>query len=294
MAGAGCDSWPELCCTAEGSTCHEPTAVEGEACGWDHECERGLTCFDGSCRPPAAPGEGCDGPAACGEGLGCSCDSAGCVGVCHELGTLALDEPCARDESCVSGVCNMGADSVCTMASGVDGPCLKPSDCAPGLVCNWGRHPHVCREPELAGAPCERAEACAEGHVCEWNEDNTEKRCVERAVGVGDTCVLDECGHELVCDELHRKCAEPVGAGEPCRGVDCRAPLTCNYGLTTPRCVELGSSDVGEPCSADEHCVPGSWCGAEICRTEGFRGSNEPCRSDRECAGTLRCQYASR
>jgi parallel beta-helix repeat protein len=156
-------------------------AVAGHRCATNADCGEQV-CIGAACVAPSAFGGPCDllpvDESDCAAGLRCV------AGECLK----DLGAPCSENSECADHC----VAAVCTVASGVGGPCDAgdDSDCA-GLVCN-------------ANAVCEAAAACADNDAC---------------AALGLTCIAGFCQHLSstggACDDA----------------ADCAAALTCQAGV---------------------------------------------------------------
>lgn len=161
---------------------------------------------------------------------------------CDFRGTFPGGAPCFHDSQCQSGFCP-------NRLIPPDGPtfyrCGTCAEVAPSV-----------------GSNCLRG-TCPKGSQC----INTDPRkpsatCLPVVVGAeGDACdeVTLLCAPDYFCDGPTRRCVPLRDAGETCGSkwvTGCKAPLYCIAvgGVCT------APSSVGEPCTENVHCLPGTAC----------------------------------
>lgn len=232
-ADADCPSLA-TCRLSYGNRCVERRGL-GEACSSTNECPEGAYCdFTTSiCTPGAGMGASCSA-AICAPGLFCRSDLGN---TCQ--GPSALGEPCYPDSSRGENGCQEGLAcvwnpeanmNVCTIPSGVGGPCGQLFECAEGLAClvNPSTFANECGLPGTEGNPCLAGvgrNVCQDHLFCDTS--TSPATCRRRRV-LGEICTDDlACVDGLLCLDDGagtRTCRTPPGLGEACSG-------TCSDGL---------------------------------------------------------------
>jgi hypothetical protein len=178
---------------------------------------------------------------------------------CTSTGSLPDGAPCALDDQCAGGRCELPEGQACGVCArwGTEGePCVSDS-CGRGLVCANG----ACARKAPLGGPCSFSLPCQghlrcqkgtcvprgrEGDWCSTHEDCNPHlalvcsrsictrpiagdRCLPRP---GDGRVLI-CAGQAKCNEVTGECDPPLPDGAPC-GLQpdrCRWPATCTAGV---------------------------------------------------------------
>jgi hypothetical protein len=92
---------------------------------------------------------------------------------------------------------------------------------------------------------------------------------------------------------LNEPCNEQGGSLVGGGTYSCNAGLVCNFavGLSALTCQDPNANDAGAPCSSDQNCAAGLFCGpmvgGEVCTVEVLQGA--PCPSGVGCAMGLTC-----
>lgn len=223
----------------------------------------------------------------------CTPDALPCVGSCGDptADTTPFAAPPGEDATIIVPV-DARADSL------VRGqPCAAPSDCAPGLVCNFGVKPAECRPPSAAGEPCGLDTDCQPGLGCSSGS------LICKPLSRRDQpCTRVRCGPGLICNHARDiAVCRPLGEeGEPCAdSAECIAELGCNRGMSPPVC--LPPAPAGARCWAEEDCAGLLLCDhrdpTPTCKERGTAGLGEPClwhgdcRPDLKCGNDDKCHY---
>jgi len=238
-------------------------------CSSSDDCSTGLACLglnqDTRCRKLGSAGDPCwsTDSTGCAQGFVCS------QGLCISPGTKPPGDPCSYNVDCVSG-----------------------------LVCNWGKNPHICQPPALVGEPCGHPNDCTEGlsctkdllfsGVCDCSGCPASQVCGSRGcinphtIQQGERCEHNaDCQGDLVCvwatkpylcapaRQLDEACGHPTDCAQ---GLVCDKGQTCRQGCKTSAECPAGETcfsggvckvpeDAGGSCLADTECKAGLWCG---------------------------------
>ena len=266
-------------CTPGAGCAHTPNAA---LCDDGNECTSVDACADGSC----AGGQplDCDDSNPCTADL---CDPAtGCVNQPLEI-VCDDDNPCTADDQCQAGTCE-GTPVVCDDNNPcTDDSCKQPGGCeyvpneeeCPGGNCVAGVCVPDC-VPNCFGKECgtdgcsgscgDCAEVpntgCGPAFTCEFIPCVSDAQCAQHGMvcnaGEGHCveCMQDaECvflfdNERPYCSPEYNLCGECLADG------DCPPEKLCNLGLVPGECHAPGSFEEGEPCSADDQCLPGLVC----------------------------------
>jgi hypothetical protein len=236
------------------------------------------------------------------RGLGCASRSARLPASCELLivGTVPLGEDCALDEECAGDAyCDRLTTSTCpgtcSELLAEDTTCTNDDDdqCEDGLVCFNATE--TCVPLGATGDDCGAGlPACTPGLVCTGPAATA--TCAPFATvhtgQVGESCNPEGelCEAGLVCesvDEDSGMCAEPVGAGEPCRRASpnqCPPSQYCSAmdPGETGTCTDYPED--GDPCIADgraQTCADGAVCIEDTCRDR--EQVDAPCTDDAQC-----------
>ncbi|MBM4343400.1 MAG: hypothetical protein FJ100_08480 [Deltaproteobacteria bacterium] len=262
---------------------------KGQACDLPWECQPGLSCANGKCRPLAGPQERCrqwdyGWYPACGPGLACTNASDGEYR-CAVLGALGGD--CSTFEGCGEGlVCD---DGVCQMLAKDGQPCSPSRVNCTGddRACQLDASGVVrCLPLPDVGAACAPESAVVpDGNRCQLDLycDPATATC-RKQFGRGQPCAgQNECSAGTSCHD--QVCKDGLAMGDPCHPQahwHCPTGAWCKQGVCTP--LVGAGGDCSESASA---CAAGTFCDNGKCRMAG--GLHATCNADKECALGLKC-----
>ncbi|HSG66143.1 MAG TPA: hypothetical protein VLD39_14125, partial [Gammaproteobacteria bacterium] len=250
-----------------------------DACD-DVECERGICNDDnGEC----VNSSNCIGDEQCIDGYQCV------------AGTCAAIFPCATDDDCDRGVCDVDR---CVNAES----CVDNTRCVEGYKCASG----TCEVDACADVECPRGvcdpdtRSCVNGEVCTRNSEGQD--CIDGYFCYGQNCELPEticeevnCGRGI-CDPMTQECVDAeactrdsecldgnyCGDDGTCQVNQCDAQMrSCARGVCDPA---SASCENAENCSAANECVDGFSCVEGSCVAAG-----QEC--DGGCPGNQLCVY---
>lgn len=198
------------------------------------------------------------------------------------VGSLTAGEPCALDEECISGACDVplcgelccvGTCRPAVAFASVGEACERDDDCVPDAFCG---DDSTCEVLGLDGDICRADRQCAFGFGCIGATPQMPGNC--RALGAND----EPCPY-LRCAEIGASCKNghctAVGLpGDPCTSAaDCSPFVRCD--LELGRCApvpSLGEACLGA-CAGEAYCDPD----AQICVAP--RENTAPCSAANQC-----------
>ncbi|CAH1788438.1 unnamed protein product, partial [Owenia fusiformis] len=260
--------------------CSSEICLDGKCvqCRNDSDCDedRHEFCFQGlyQCREAGEEAESCETDEACKSGkcignicVNCATDSDCEGGFCATPGDAgdftynqcslkqSTNEPCTRNQACISGKCQSGR---CV-------ECRNDPDCSSGEFCDIR-----CIPARQNGETCTRYQMCASGlcigHFC--SECDADDKCD----GTSLFCLSTQDRDNV----LYNRCSEKQSAGTRCRR---------NEMCTSGKCI----GNVCFDCIIDEDCTEDqSFCGDSMngnpfktCFSKKDFGKN--CSRDQEC-----------
>lgn len=254
------------------------TGEQGDNCVSERDCQLPLACVEGACGAPRGPDEPCTADTDCHPGLACVSDSCAPV-----LAPCIDPSACGDNAACVASQAR-----VCEPLSQLGQPCTNSGDCMPDGWCEAG----TCAARPGAGAPCADGVYCGEGLACVFATGECDDMPED-----GEPCALGEmgpfvCGEEQAC--VSGLCAPVPSEGEACGDGNnaCADELGCQFNTDgTSVCVpEVG---VGEPCTNDTQCEPGTYCEFSSMTCAQVADAGEPCEDGNECGPQGSCVPSS-
>jgi hypothetical protein len=209
-------------------------------------CTGNLDQLPPSCwvRGALADGAACEFDEQCQSGWCSLTVQDNAIGPCGTCQARAKENESCQEADCELGLVCVGVEPTCRKTAGKDEPCHGSTGCAAPYQC-FG---DVCVEPQGENAPCKvsfltGAQTCdtTKGLYCipsdPLGEDGTCKR--SRTVNLGETCVDDEDGEEILCRRgtctmKTRQCTTLAEDGAACDaifGPHCQIPAECMDGV---------------------------------------------------------------
>jgi hypothetical protein len=290
--------------------------ANGWACTADTQCSSGDCGTDGFCKgasgSPCVTDSGCGTYVNNGTTIQLTCAFSGYCGI-----PVASGGPCNSNADCTTGACAAG---VCKSPNGSS--CGSDPDCASGAcICtlNGGLTTCACQAPQGSGGSCNTNSDCISnnctGGVCKTLNGQT---CTQDSACMSGACISGRCGDpgifRATCDS-NPDCRSNTCSGSNCLasggelctndndcanggcgletststintcigqrtgGNTCNSNADCSSGSCSTN-ICLGA--VGETCTGDNACAPGTSCIANQCAAPVVNGSY--CDSNQDCA----------
>jgi pimeloyl-ACP methyl ester carboxylesterase len=168
-----------LVCNANGRCADSGSAgtgKEGDTCKALTDCQRGLSCTEGTCQLGGKEGSGCKNNLDCDPSLVCAnngkCTKPG------EPGTIEQGKNCKFPQDCQAGLtCAANGQCAPEGATPRGSPCAGNQACAPGLLCAQvkGEMLGKCEKPgepgtKQTGENCTNHEECSFGMICGFDK----------------------------------------------------------------------------------------------------------------------------
>ncbi len=269
-----------------GDGCDAACLLEvGEPCAGDTDCASNL-CNMAAMPPVCAP------PVGCGNGVlepGEACDDGnnmngdGCTAACQ----IEDGNPCATNDECSSGVCDMNeAPPLCEPAGSCGNGVLDaPESCDDGNLTTGDGCSNLCLLED--GEPCANNAQC-ESTICDTVGSNTcelANRCGNGALEASEAC---DDGNAEAGDGCNAECLFELGNGPCTDHAQCESSICDTAGSNTcepanscgngtregAEACDDGNTSAGDSCDPQcllelgaGPCTDGSQCGSGVCNT---------------------------
>ncbi|MEO5768284.1 MAG: lamin tail domain-containing protein, partial [Polyangia bacterium] len=249
----------DLCSAATGFGCSNVAAPAGTSCSDGNACTTGDVCNAGVCSPGTpricAAADQCHVPGVCDP------DSGSCSNPAKANGTTCSDgNLCTASDSCISGVCRGGTETVC----GAPDSCHSIGACDPATG--------LCSNPPLTNGA-----SCSDGNVCNGAETCQAGICSSApplACQNPGPCQVGSCDPVLGCLLAN------VANGTGCQSAGACGAGICQAGVCA---TTAQTCDDSNPCTADA-------CGAGGACTHTPVGNGTSCSDGNACNGAETCQ----